>query len=127
MEYSEVLYQGPNRQKDSIEEISGESTQPPMPVQGTVEQQYLSFILGFIVAIALVFLVRRCPSIAKVAYQSLGRLRKRCLGPCRSCRFFNGSSPHLKCAVHPDRALTKEAKQCPDYWPRHGSRFVSRV
>lgn len=34
--------------------------------------------------------------------------------PCRNCRYFT-DSPFLKCAVHPDTALTKLAIDCPDY------------
>jgi hypothetical protein len=36
--------------------------------------------------------------------------------PCSTCRFFT-SSHHLKCTVHPSRALTEAAIDCPDYEP----------
>ncbi len=36
---------------------------------------------------------------------------KRC---CRQCQFFNNNH-YLKCAVHPDKVLKQEAKDCRDY------------
>ncbi len=35
--------------------------------------------------------------------------------PCRSCRYFE-NNPYLKCAVHPDNALTVRSLNCSDYW-----------
>lgn len=37
--------------------------------------------------------------------------------PCSECRFFTGDY-HLKCTVHPDRALSEEAVNCGDYEPQ---------
>jgi hypothetical protein len=37
---------------------------------------------------------------------------------CEKCQFFN-KNPYLKCAVHPAKVLTAEAKDCPDYSPPH--------
>jgi hypothetical protein len=34
--------------------------------------------------------------------------------PCSQCRFFTGSY-YLKCPVHPSRALSEAAIDCPDY------------
>ncbi len=34
--------------------------------------------------------------------------------PCSECRFFTGDY-HLKCTVHPNRALSEEAIDCPDF------------
>lgn len=34
--------------------------------------------------------------------------------PCRSCRYFE-DNPYLKCAVHPDNALTVRSLNCSDY------------
>ncbi|MFB2921514.1 hypothetical protein [Aerosakkonema funiforme] len=38
--------------------------------------------------------------------------------PCRNCQYFSGNY-HLKCAVHPETALTEEAKDCSDYLPQN--------
>ena len=37
--------------------------------------------------------------------------------PCADCRFFTGDY-HLKCTVHPSRALSEDAISCPDFEPR---------
>ncbi|WP_367279336.1 hypothetical protein [Thermoleptolyngbya sp. M55_K2018_002] len=37
--------------------------------------------------------------------------------PCSECRFFTGDY-HLKCTVHPERALSEEAMNCADYEPQ---------
>ncbi len=37
--------------------------------------------------------------------------------PCKNCRFFTNNL-YLKCAVQPSTALTKQALNCPDYWPQ---------
>jgi hypothetical protein len=34
--------------------------------------------------------------------------------PCAHCRYFTGDY-HLKCTVHPDKALSEEAIGCQDY------------
>jgi hypothetical protein len=36
--------------------------------------------------------------------------------PCANCEFFTGDY-HLKCTVHPSRALSEEAIHCLDYEP----------
>jgi hypothetical protein len=35
--------------------------------------------------------------------------------PCSNCQFFTNSY-YLKCPVHPSKALTEEAINCPDYF-----------
>lgn len=35
--------------------------------------------------------------------------------PCANCQFFSHNYC-LKCSVHPDRALTEAAIDCPDYF-----------
>lgn len=36
--------------------------------------------------------------------------------PCAGCQFFT-HNPVLKCAVHPQAALTEQAIHCPDFYP----------
>ena len=40
--------------------------------------------------------------------------------PCKTCRFFT-KNHHLKCAVQPHLALTKQAFDCTDYWHQEQS------
>lgn len=37
--------------------------------------------------------------------------------PCLKCQFFSGSR-YLKCALHPTKAMTEAAINCPDYQSR---------
>lgn len=37
--------------------------------------------------------------------------------PCLNCQFFSGNR-HLKCALHPNEAMTESAIDCPDYCAR---------
>ncbi|HBB33557.1 MAG TPA: hypothetical protein DDZ80_31460 [Cyanobacteria bacterium UBA8803] len=36
---------------------------------------------------------------------------------CSRCKFFD-SNPYIKCAVHPSKVLSAEARDCPDYCPK---------
>ena len=38
--------------------------------------------------------------------------------PCRRCYFFNKNG-YLKCGVHPNMVLTKDAEDCQDYQPKN--------
>lgn len=73
----------------------------------------ISFI---IVWASVVFIVA---NVCKVARGKNGRANINPFKqvPCKNCRFFNNNH-HLKCAVHPSTALTKEALNCSDYWPQ---------
>ena len=58
-------------------------------------------------------------SVLKVKKQAINSNRLRQF-PCKTCRFFT-KNHHLKCAVQPHLALTKEAFDCPDYWHKKQS------
>ena len=91
------------------------STKPP---SGTMP--YVPLLLApicFMIVWAIV--VFTVSALCKVA-QDKDRIvtNNRCKQvPCRNCRFFNNNH-HLKCAVHPSTALTKQAINCSDYWPQ---------
>ena len=57
------------------------------------------------------------PRLRKVAQDKTGTIQQLDRFPCRNCRYFTDSL-YLKCAVHPDTALTKRAIDCPDYCNR---------
>jgi len=42
--------------------------------------------------------------------------------PCSNCRFLNRNA-FLKCAVHPAKAMKKDAIDCSDYWPKDSGKF----
>jgi len=45
--------------------------------------------------------------------------------PCANCQFFT-QSYYLKCPVHPSKALSEAAINCPDYEPQTYAHFSSR-
>jgi hypothetical protein len=70
-------------------------------------------ILGTLVLIAIV--LRRL-TFWKTLDSRLTSTKHERQASCERCRFFN-NNPHLKCAVHPSKVLTSEAKNCSDYSP----------
>lgn len=40
---------------------------------------------------------------------------------CRQCHYFD-NNPYLKCSLHPDKALTKEAVNCLDYQTKNDTK-----
>lgn len=42
--------------------------------------------------------------------------------PCKKCRFLCNNK-YIKCAVHPYKALTISARNCPDFWDRDSNHF----
>lgn len=71
--------------------------------------------LAFSTVGIIVFL--RFSGFWKIARDRTGTIKHVERLPCRNCRYFT-DSPYLKCAVHPDTALTKLALDCPDYCAR---------
>lgn len=63
--------------------------------------------------------------ISKISFQKLNKERLKVFKhnpkiACRQCHFFS-ENHYLKCAVHPDTVLTKEAKDCSDYREKESS------
>lgn len=71
--------------------------------------------LGFSTIMIIVLL--RFPGFRKMARDRTGTVKHLDRFPCRNCRYFT-DNPYLKCAVHPDTALTKLVIDCPDYCDR---------
>lgn len=68
--------------------------------------------LCFVAAWTLTFLVLwNLWASAKYGITTVKRLHQI---PCANCRFFTGNY-YLKCTVHPSRALSEAAINCPDY------------
>ncbi len=77
-------------------------------------------LLSFMIVWAsVVFIVSNFSKVWKVLRDGDGIVTIDCFKqvPCKNCRFFNNNY-HLKCAVNPCTALTKEAINCSDYWPQ---------
>ncbi|MGF1514377.1 MAG: hypothetical protein ACFB5Z_11875 [Elainellaceae cyanobacterium] len=75
---------------------------------------------GVMIATAFAVLLGRSLLRAKPKPTPVKRYRKQL--PCTTCR-FKGDNMHLRCAVHPYKAMTEEAMDCPDYWAKDSDRF----
>lgn len=96
-----------------VEPSSGQVTVP----SGGILFIPFSFVM---VAWALVFLSRL--EFWKTFGNRAKTTKPCCKSPCLDCRFFQ-NNPYLKCAVHPSKVLSTEAKDCPDYWSRKQDKF----
>lgn len=68
----------------------------------------LCFLLGW-TFIALMLL-----SVGTALKDGISQVKKMHQIPCANCQFFTGDY-HLKCTVHPAKALSDEAIDCTDY------------
>ena len=55
-------------------------------------------------------------SILKTTREGLEQFRKMHQIPCHNCKFFTGNY-HLKCTVHPLKAMSEEVIDCRDFEP----------
>lgn len=79
----------------------------------------LFLIMGFILKIGFQKINARYftdeeESLVKLSKSKLKFVKYHPKIACRQCHFFNKNN-YLKCAVHPDRVLKKEARNCLDY------------
>ncbi|WP_449000990.1 hypothetical protein [Myxosarcina sp. GI1(2024)] len=94
--------------------------QPSPEIEGAFEQQDNIFNGDntiFFFTIPLLLLSARF--IFKIGFRKTEKERLNFLKhdpkiACRQCQFFS-KNPYLKCTVHPDTVLTKEARNCRDY------------
>lgn len=72
--------------------------------------------LYFFTICALIFLMLR--SIWMSACIGIAKVKRLHQIPCANCRFFTDDF-RLKCTLHPIDALTEEAINCSDFYPKH--------
>lgn len=70
----------------------------------------------FLIITFSLLLARRI-GLYKITNKQSEKIHKTHDFPCLNCNFFK-DEPYLKCAVHPDKVLKKEAKNCADYCPK---------
>lgn len=65
----------------------------------------------------MAFLIKWC-DMRKASEERFPKIRIHRKNPCSKCRYFNDNA-YLKCAVQPEKVMTKEAKDCQDYCPQN--------
>lgn len=72
--------------------------------------------IGFLFFLALMIALIKWCDIRKSSEESFSKIRINYKTPCSKCRYFSNNS-YIKCAVQPEKVMTKEAKDCQDYCP----------
>lgn len=95
--------------RTSVEPIPPEH----LPVSGeTAALIHISVLLGWTIAVFTYLTFSK--TTREAVREAEFRLFHAHKVPCQQCRFYT-SNPHLKCAVHPMTAMTKQAIDCSDY------------
>lgn len=102
-------------------------TQRSFPPEGTAGGRTItpsaSLLLPGLMVAALMLVFVRWAEARKSSPSGRASGMKRCQqSPCTNCRFFQNNF-YLKCAVHPHKVMSTEAKDCPDYWPKDSNSF----
>lgn len=106
---------------DGIEKAIAQEASPDTGLgEADTPQGGTAITLGVMVLTALLVVLGRSLIRTKPKPVVMSHRRKRL--PCETCR-FKGDSVHLRCAVHPYKAMTAEAMDCPDYWAKDSDRF----
>ncbi len=72
--------------------------------------------IGFLFFLTLMIALIKWCDIRKASEERFSNIRINRKSPCSKCCYFNDNS-YLKCAVQPEKVMTKEAKYCQDYCP----------
>ncbi|AFY54349.1 hypothetical protein Riv7116_1806 [Rivularia sp. PCC 7116] len=72
--------------------------------------------MGFLLFLTLMIALIKWCDIRKASQEDFSKIPINHKTPCSKCRYFNNNS-YIKCAVQPEKVMTKEAKDCQDYCP----------
>lgn len=76
----------------------------------------MNFVLSVtILMFAAVFILKT--GLQRIKKDNFKNLEYNSTVSCHKCYFYNRNY-YLKCAVHPNKVLTKKAEECRDYQPR---------
>lgn len=73
--------------------------------------------IAIVGTLALIALMLKRMAFSKAIDNRLTKTKHNCQVSCENCQFFD-NNPYLKCALHPSKVLSPEAKDCSDYSPR---------
>jgi hypothetical protein len=98
-------------------------TEIPPDEQNASNQESLLFFSTSLIAIATVGTIAILAIVGKrlrwrktLDSPKIALNKNHCQVSCEKCRFFN-NNPYIKCAIHPSKVLTAQAKDCSDYSP----------
>lgn len=99
-------------------------TEIPPDEQTAANKESLLFFSTSLIAIATVGTLAILAIVGKrlgwrktLDSQKLTLTKSDCQASCENCRFFN-NNPYIKCAIHPSKVLSAQARDCADYSPR---------
>jgi hypothetical protein len=73
--------------------------------------------IAIVGTLALIALMLKRMAFSKAIDNRLAKTKHNCQVSCENCQFFD-NNPYLKCALHPSKVMSAEAKDCSDYSPR---------
>ena len=83
-----------------------------LPSQRRIEMDTtFQLVMGLMILSTIGLLIHTCIPKGRQRFSSFKPLPKT---PCCRCRYFSNNS-YLKCALHPETALTEQAVDCRDY------------
>jgi hypothetical protein len=74
------------------------------------------FLVPICFFFAWTFVLLTAWSIVSMGLSGFSKAREMHRIPCADCQYFTGDYT-LKCTVHPSKALSEDAINCPDYAP----------
>lgn len=95
----------------TFQELQTDAAEEAVTPSPYVAVAVATLIPAIVLSIGIAVLLK---SQKRLYFQSLIPLRQ--VSPCKRCHFFHDNL-YLKCAVHPTRALTPEARTCQVYRP----------
>jgi hypothetical protein len=93
--------------------VPSDSFSPSFRVSGTPSAMDSVFLVlvGLVSIAAITTAMYACiPKVIQISFSPKMNHK----APCYRCQYFS-DNPYVKCALHPDTALTEEAVDCRDY------------
>lgn len=125
MEPHEILSQHPRLERNQNQTAYfSESPPEPTPSEKTeapMSVWLMSGICGAVIATGILLSLKRI-STRRRKQSDIDNWNRHQHIPCHNCR-FSSRNPHLKCAVHPAKAMKQAAIGCSDYWATDSDQF----
>lgn len=124
MEPHEILSQYPAFERNQNQEIYLSESPEPTPSEKTeapTSAWLISGVWGAVIVTGVLLSFKRI-STRRRKQRDTDNWNRHQYIPCYNCRFAS-RNPHLKCAVHPAKAMKQAAIGCSDYWATDSDQF----